>query len=138
MKFGERIVYFIGILIIILGFIMTAGSIGNMVDPENEKSTTEWIIWTVLLGIIPMVAGFLICRKMKLQAKNRDSESLERQLLQLAKSNKGRLTIAEVSMNMAISSAEAKNLLDECHLNNLADIEASDSGVVTYTFNISS
>ncbi|MCA9735524.1 hypothetical protein KC799_25535 [candidate division KSB1 bacterium] len=136
MKWTEKLVCLAGILLFMLGFLMLAGSVANMVDPEKNRSIVEWIMWSAFLGGVPMAAGIFLCVKMKKNAGKRNHEKTERELLQLAKANNGRLNIAIVSMNMAISSGDAKKLLDECHLNNLANIEASDTGVVTYIFNV--
>ena len=130
----EKLIYFLGVVLIVIGLFMTAGAVGNMMDPENGRTTGEWLVWTFFLGGVPLVAGFLICRKMKCKAANRTAERREREILRLAKANNGRLTIADVSLNMTLTAEEAQSLLESCYLNNLAQIEAADSGLVTYIF----
>lgn len=71
---------------------------------------------------------------MKFKARDRQDELIERQILQLAKDNQGQLTISEVSMKLSLSSSEAKAVLDQCHLNSLAELQMSDTGVVVYRF----
>ncbi len=37
-------------------------------------------------------------------------------------------------MKLSLSSSEAKAVLDQCHLNSLAELQMSDTGVVVYRF----
>ena len=134
MKWVERLIYVLGILIILFGLIMTAGGLMNLFNPSQDDSVGGLLTMIGLLGIVPIVVGLMMCLKMKRNTRHRKDELLERQILQLAKDNQGQLTISEVSMQLSLSSAEAKAVLDQCHLNNLAELQMSDTGVVVYRF----
>ena len=134
MRLFERLNFLLGLILIGFGFIVTAGSVLTFFKPDGKYTIVESIIMTTLLGIVPMIVGFILCKKMRMSGKDRESEKLEREVLQLAKKNEGRLTVAELSMQMEISSTKAKSLLENCHLNSLADISVTDNGVVEYQF----
>ena len=134
MKWIERIIFVLGVLVILFGLVMIAGGLINFFDSARERPASESLILMTLLGLGPVVCGFLMCRNMKRKAQHRKAEHIERQILQLAKENQGQLTISEVSMRLTLSSTEAKAVLDQCHLNHLAELSISDSGVVVYRF----
>jgi len=113
---------------------MLAGSILLFLDKTDGWSGTQTIVMGSIFGVLPVTGGLQLCRKMKKRGQLRSREIVERQLLELASKNNGCLTIAETSMKMSIPSDEAKKILDECHLNNLAELEVSDSGAVLYRF----
>ena len=137
MSFMERVFYVVGVLLVCWGLVFVAGAVLGMLNPTSEVSHTSYLFAMTLLGIAPGIGGFFLCRKMKRQGRRRQEEVRERTMLFLAKKNEGRLTVAEVAMNMSISSTEAKELLDRCHLDGLANIDVSDSGSVVYLFNLS-
>ena len=136
MTWSERFIYLLGILVILFGFIMVAGGLVNLFESSRDRSAGEWIVMIMLLGIAPIIAGLMMCRKMKHKGRHRQDELIERQILQLARDYQGKLTIPEVSMKMSLSSIEAKAALDQCHLNSLAELHISDNGVVVYQFNM--
>ena len=131
MTFGERLLFLIGIVLAIVGFMFFAVGLGMIFDPEDELSNT---LVALLLGGIPLAGGTMLCIRLKKNAKARDGEQVERQILELAKANDGKLTVAEVAMKMTLTSAKAKELLDTCHADGLADISVSDKGAVVYQF----
>ncbi len=134
MTLSEKLLYLLGVVLIIFGFIFLVGGIGNMVDPKNEGRMLEWIFWIAMFGAVPLVGGTILCGRMRRQGRLRKQELRERNVLQLAKDNQGNLTVADVAREMSVSSTEAKTMLDQCHSNGLADISVSESGAVIYSF----
>lgn len=134
MKISERIGYLLGIIFILFGVFFIIGAVGNILDPENDKSTAHWLFWIAAMGLPPVLGGFLLCRKMKRNSQERIYEARERQILQLAAKNEGRITVADVAMHMDISTRDARIILEKCHLNGLADISATEAGNVLYRF----
>jgi hypothetical protein len=61
-------------------------------------------------------------------------QTLEAELLRLARRHAGRLTLVEVVGELAVSHDEAKDALDALAVRGLADFEVTDSGVVVYVF----
>ena len=134
MKFTEKLLFGVGTIVIIFGFVMIAGGLGMVFEPKQNRAVMENLVFLLFLGIVPTVAGFLLCWRMHRSGKRRAGERRERHILKLAKHNNGCLTIAEVSLRMSLTSIEAKKALDACHLNHLAEMEVSEDGVVVYRF----
>ena len=136
MNILEKLLFFVGILLVGWGLLFVAGSILGMLNPTSPHSLATYGIAMTLLGIVPGVGGVVLCWKMRRQSRRRQSEARERTMLLLAKENEGKLTVAQVAMSMSVSSTEAKEMLDRCHLDGLATIQASDSGSVEYLFSL--
>ena len=134
MSFTEKLLFLLGLIMSLFGFLITAGGLVLFFDPAREESAAEMFIMVLLLGLLPLAGGVLLCWKMKNRGQHRRTEIQERAILQLAKDNQGCLTVADVALHLSLHSTQAKQLLDECHLNNLATLEVSESGVVLYRF----
>ena len=61
-------------------------------------------------------------------------QTMEAELLRLARQHAGRLTLVEVVSELAVSADDAKEALDDLAVRGLADFEVTDSGVVVYVF----
>ncbi len=134
MKISERIGYLLGIILILFGVLLIIGAVGNIYKPENAKPIMQYVLLIVLMGLPMVLGGFFLCRQMKRNSRKRIYEALERQILQLAAKKKGQLTVADVAMQINISTSEAKKILEDFHLNGVADISASEGGNVLYRF----
>lgn len=69
--------------------------------------------------------------------KRRDElrrETLQSEMLRLAREHGGRLTIVEVVSALAVTPEEAKESLDALAVRGMADYEVTDSGIVVYMF----
>ena len=138
MKILERLLFIISIAVAIFGFLFTIAVIGTVLS-QSANSTDDAVgllFVGVMFGALPLLGGAYVARRVWHKGKYRKQELVERMILKLAKENNGQLTIADLSLKMAINSAEAKELLDQCHLNHLADVKSSDSGAVIYQFHI--
>jgi hypothetical protein len=60
--------------------------------------------------------------------------TVEAEVLRIAKSHDGKLTIVEIVSELAITPDEAKAAVDSLVRQQLADIEVTDSGVLVYAF----
>lgn len=61
-------------------------------------------------------------------------QTLEAELLRIARAHGGKLTIVEAVSELAVTPEEAKQSLDTLAVRGLADFEVTDSGVVVYVF----
>lgn len=136
MKPIEIFFFAIGIVLILFGLAMTGGGIADIFDPERDQEYTVFFMLSVVfvMGILPTIGGGWLCHHMYKTMRNRKVEEAEREILCLAQEHQGRLTIADVTINTSLSSAEAKKALDLCNMNGLTDVEVTDSGAVVYRF----
>lgn len=61
-------------------------------------------------------------------------QTIESELLRLAGSRGGRLTVVEVVAEMAVTADAAKAALDSLVTQEIADLAITDSGTIVYTF----
>jgi hypothetical protein len=61
-------------------------------------------------------------------------QTLEAEILRLAREREGRLTTVEVAMHLAMTPEAAKEALDALVVRGLADLEITDAGLLVYSF----
>ena len=116
------------------GALFIIGGVANLVDTPEGQSAWTFLLATLFLGLAPLGAGGWLFWYARQQARRASKESQERLILELARQRGGQLTVAEVARSTALSSTQAKQLLDQCHLDQLANLSVSASDAVTYTF----
>ena len=91
--------------------------------------------------VLPGAIGILLLRShfQKREHLGDSKEELRRQtieaeILNLAKRKNGRVTAVEVAAEFAISPEKATNILDGIQRRGIAEIELTDAGVMVYTF----
>jgi predicted DNA-binding transcriptional regulator len=62
------------------------------------------------------------------------SQTLGAEILKLAGAQQGKLTVAEIVRDLAVTPDAATAALNELHLQELADIEITEDGVLVYVF----
>ena len=64
----------------------------------------------------------------------RTVEDSEKIVLQLAKKRHGKLTVAEVAANSALTLEQAKETLDQLNIKGFNEMDVSDAGIIVYKF----
>lgn len=118
-------------LFMLLGFMSVA---------EDGISTAEGIAF-FLVVLLPLGFGIKLLRDQfggdrRVEANKADmrDRTLNAEVLKLAGAHGGKLTIVEVVTALAITSDDAKRILDSLALEGHADFQVTDSGVVVYDF----
>lgn len=118
-----------------LGLFLFIGFLGS-----DAPFTTATLI-ALLLGVgLPVgIATRMLLnkggeqRRLQKQGELR-SRTVEAEVLRIAKTHNGKLTIVEIVSELAITSEEAQTAVDSLVRQQVADIEVTDSGVLVYTF----
>jgi len=114
------------------GVVFSLSGIINMIQ---GKSIGQSFIILILLGILPLIAGFNILRKSKkMPTQLRSNPSLERQVLLLASKMKGRFTLSEAALYMNLSIDMTRAILEDFITKGLIEIEIDDNGVQQYIY----
>jgi hypothetical protein len=99
------------------------------------------IIAFALVVLLPLGFGIKLLRdhfgrdkRVEANKSNMRDRTLSAEVLKLAGTHGGKLTIVEVVTALAITSDEAKRILDNLALESHADFQVTDSGVVVYDF----
>jgi len=127
--------HIIGWLLIALAGFMFIGYLGADVGGAAA-------VFALLITVaVPAAAGVALlsgrlrlggtggARKLELR-----QQTLEAELLRIARAHGGKLTIVEAVSELAVTPEEAKQSLDTLAVRGLADFEVTDSGVVVYVF----
>lgn len=135
----EKILFAIGVMMILWGFPwIFIGAIMPFADPTtpgNEPPTIgQALAIALFLGIIPVVTGFFLCRRMKNNARTRDGEVMERTVMTLAKQHSGMLTASELAMDTPLSITQAQKVLEGYAEQGVVELMISDSGAKVYRF----
>jgi hypothetical protein len=134
MKVTEKILFALGVLFIVMGLpIFIGGLTGGFYDPPKE-SLREAIGITLIMGAMPLAGGLLLCWKMRKNGQKRVMDEEERAIIQLAKKSGGKITVAEVELATKMSMQEAKQLLERCALNGIAEMEITETGGKVFCF----
>ena len=126
-----------GIALLLLALFMLIGY--SRAEVEASALTTAL---TLLITVgLPAAGGVALLRghfATRGRAAGRKEElrqhTLESEILRLASSHQGKLTVVEVVSALALPAAGAKELLDGMVSREIADVQISDSGVLVYAF----
>ncbi len=101
-----------------------------------------WIFPLVFAGVLPMVRGLsrLIERRSRAPLNaprpgSKDSKiAQEREILRLAKTKRGILTVASASLDSHLSLDETEKVLSDLSNRGYAQMEVEDDGTISYRF----
>jgi len=128
-----------GSALLLVALFMLYGSLNMRV---NAGTSTPAVIAALIITVaIPGFFGFKLLRDHFGGGKRNDQNkadvrqrTLEAEVLRLAGTQGGKLTIVEVVTAIAIRPEEAKTVLDSLAVRGLAEYEVTDSGIVVYDF----
>ena len=100
-----------------------------------------WIFPLVFAGLIPCIRGavrFFSGRSLPSRGRRalpeKNSAILEREVLSVVRSEKGRVTPAIIALNTEVSLKKAENILEDMVKRSYASMEIRDNGTVEYVF----
>ncbi len=134
MKFTDILFILVGLAFCLFGSIFLLGGVLVIVDPPEGQGRLGSLFFTLFFGAVPFSVGIWMFWRVWSRTRGRSKEVRERQVLMLATEKGGSLTVADVALATNMSSSQAKKILNQCHLDQLANMHVSESGVVVYTF----
>lgn len=94
-----------------------------------------------LVVVAPGVGGAYLLYSNKQQGQGRVAnkqrlaqQTLEAEIIQMARKNQGRLTVIEVVGQLGIDKNTAEEVLDNLALQKIADVQMTDEGLIVYNF----
>ncbi|MFP4529441.1 MAG: hypothetical protein ACLFQX_12915 [Candidatus Kapaibacterium sp.] len=88
----------------------------------------------LIIGAAPLVIGYKLRRDIGKKLEESRNRSLEREILTIARREKGVLTAAGIAANSDLSVEEVRNELERMVARGLAYPEANDRGYVEFKF----
>lgn len=106
----------------------------------NLPFMTKFVMF-FLVVVAPGAGGGYLLYSGKQQGQDRISnkkrlaqQTLEAEIIQMARKNQGRLTVIEVVSQLGIDKNHAEEVLDNLALQKIADVQMTDDGLIVYNF----
>ena len=119
----------LGFLVMAVSGVFVAAAIGDLVTGTDKVGVVTGLL---IFFSLTTGGGFHLFRTRLLQKDGRAAEERERAVLQYAKSQGGRVTVAGVAAHTELSVAEAKKMLEVLSTQGVADVAFGDDGAVFY------
>lgn len=127
-----------GGILIAFGALMLLGVAVNFSESGLDAGD---IVGGLLFGVGPLAGGGLLIRsrmmakRKALQAKARDLYvQREKEVIRLAQSSNGRISIPDIVAGTSMSSDEAEKVMQEMTTKGYVDMQVTDAGVIVYEF----
>lgn len=126
-----------GIALMIIGGLMALG----FTQASLSQGPLVIFLSLCLTVFLPLGGGFYLVRSAGQQQKTLQAnksalahKTLQAEILRLAAQHQGRLTILEVTQAFALTQEQAEAALDRLALEQLAEHQLTDDGLLVYTF----
>jgi hypothetical protein len=126
-----------GVLLLLLSLFMLAGYI----RADFPADAAAKLLFFVCFVLAPAAGGAALVRSWFIRRtglrKRKDRlrrQTLESEVLKLARERAGSLTVFDLVTELAISREEAGSVLDYFAVHGVAETEITDSGEINYTF----
>jgi hypothetical protein len=136
MRFGERLVLAVALLIGFFGFVMIAGVLIGVLEGTSKYSPSTNLVLSFLLGVLPLAGGLLLYWGVRRAVAKRKGEEREAAVLRVARERQGIVTAVDVAADCGMSLEEAEETLERLHLGGFSEIDVSDAGTVVYRFRV--
>ena len=134
MTVNEKLQVGVAVLLGVFGIVILAGVCIGVLEGTSKYSLGTDLLLTILFGILPIVYGIVLYKRVKQAVTRRTVEDSEKVVLQLAKKRRGLLTVAEVAANSALTLEQAKETLDQLNIKGFNEMDVSDAGIIVYKF----
>ena len=133
MRFLDILKITAAIVLILFGALI---GLGALVDSKpSDMSPLAEMVLVVLFSLVPLFLGVLIIYRVKTQTRHRRMEALEKEILELAKTNGGILSVQDLAMKTRLSLEESKTMLENFFADGWCGIDMDEGGRVIYIFN---
>jgi len=133
MRFLDILKITAAIVLILFGALI---GLGALVDSKpSDMSPLAEMVLVVLFSLVPLFLGVLIIYRVKIQTGHRRMEALEKEILELAKTNGGILSVQDLAMKTRLSLEESKTMLENFFADGWCGIDMDEAGRVIYIFN---
>jgi uncharacterized membrane protein YidH (DUF202 family) len=134
MTTSEKLQVVVAALLGVFGIVMIAGVSIQFLEGTSKYSRVTDGLLTVLFGILPLVGGVWLYKRVRQAVTRRTVDDSEKIVLRLAQRRQGVLTVAEVAANSTLSVEQAKETLDQLNLKGFNEMDVSDAGILVYKF----
>jgi hypothetical protein len=134
MTMSEKLQVVVAALLGVFGIVMLAGVCIQALEGTSKYSMVTDMLLTVLFGILPLVCGVWLYKRVRQAVTRRAVDDSEKIVLHLAQQHHGILTVVEVAANSTLSVEQAKATLDQLNIKGFNEMDVSDAGIIVYKF----
>jgi hypothetical protein len=120
----------------IFGIVIFGGVLIGAIERTSRYSPATDLLLSLLFGVLPLVWGLILYRRVRRAVAQRRSENTEAAVLRVAQERGGLVTAVDVAAGCGTSLEEAQKALDGLHLRGFCDIDVADSGTITFRFRL--
>jgi hypothetical protein len=136
MTVGDRLAVVFALLVGVFGLVMLIGVLIQLVEGTSKYSVVTDVLLSVLLGVVPLVGGVVLYRRVRRAVARRVREEREAAVLRVARDRQGVVSPVDVAADCGLSLEHAQEILDELHRRGFNEMDVSDTGVVVYRFRL--
>ncbi len=125
----------VAIVLLIIGSMFSVVLlVGVFGENGGEKGVTNLIVGGIILGVIPLIAGFFLWRGSKNGERKFLLNKYEQQIFKIASQNGGHLTPTELAMKTDLNLKESKKVLETMQLQGYCELKISSQGSIVFYF----
>jgi hypothetical protein len=136
MTVSERLSVVFAVVLGLFGFVMLVGVLIGALEGTSKYSRFTDVTLTILLGVVPLVGGILLYRRVRGAVVRRRTEERESAVLQVARQHEGVVSPLDVAADCGMSLEQAEEILHQLHLRGFAEMDLTDTGTVIYRFRL--
>ena len=136
MTVSERLSVVFAVLIGLFGFVMLAGVLIGALEGTSKYSRSTDVTLTILLGVVPLVGGVLLYRRVRRAVARRQTAEKESAVLQVVRQHEGVVSPVDVAADCGMSLEEAEEILKRLQLRGFAEMDVTDTGTIIYRFRL--
>jgi hypothetical protein len=134
MRVEEKVLVVVAVLISAFGVVMIAGGLIGILNHTSKYTLLIDVMLTLLFGVLPLVGGVLLYRRVRANTATRKADEWERTVVQVAKRHHGIVTAMDVASSSAMTLEQPKATLDQLNLKGFNEMDVSDLGTIVYKF----
>jgi hypothetical protein len=136
MTVSERLSVVFAMLLSLFGFVMLVGVLIGALEGTSKYSRFTDVTLSILLGVVPLVGGVLLYRRVRGAVARRQIDEREAAVLQVARQHEGVINPLDVAADCGMSLEQAEETLNGLHLRGFAEMDVTDTGTVIYRFRL--
>jgi hypothetical protein len=134
MTVSERLSVVFAVVISLFGFLMLVGVLIGALEGTSKYSRFTDVTLTILLGVVPLVGGIRLYRRVRRTVVQRQTGERESAVLQVVRQHEGVVSPVDVAADCGMSLEQAEETLKGLQLRGFAEMDVTDTGTVIYRF----
>jgi len=136
MTVSERLSVVFAVVLSLFGFVLLVGVLIGALEGTSKYSRFTDVTLSILLGVVPLIGGVVLYRRVRGAVLRRQAEERESAILQVVRQHEGVVSPLDIAADCGMSLEEAEESLKALHLRGFAEMDVTDTGTVIYRFRL--